>query len=68
MAQKMKESFQKNSSVTKPIGSMPTNVYINRAGRPVPLTVITSNNSTIKDFPEKSNDSEDSESIKGMNY
>lgn len=64
MAQKMKENFQKNASVTKPPGSIPTNVYINRAGRPVPLTVLTSN-LTTKDSHDKSNDSEDSESVKG---
>lgn len=72
MAQKMKENFQKNAaSVPKQTVSTPNSTYINRAGKQVPLiTPNNSNTSTTKeeDVQEKSNDSEDSESIKGMTY
>lgn len=69
MALKMKETFEKTASAAaKQLGSYPANVYINRAGRSVPVSVpqITpSNQNTPKeDLPEKI-PSEDSESIRG---
>jgi len=69
MALKMKENFQKVISGSRQIGSVPSNVYINRAGRPVALNttpVLPVNNSSIKDCSnDKLNDGEDIESVKG---
>lgn len=74
MALKMKENFQKVISGTRQLGSIPSNVYINRAGRAVainatsviPPTSILHSNLT-KDSNDKSKDieSEDIESVRG---
>lgn len=74
MALKMKETFQKNASqsLRQPgVAVTATNVYINRAGRPVPLaaTAISSSKDPPKEggvLPSQSpKNSEDSESVKG---
>lgn len=53
-----------NASVSKPPGSIPKNFYINKAGKLVPLTDLISD-LIPKESPDKSDDSEDSESTKG---
>jgi len=65
MALKLKENFQKSASQSKQQGAV-ANVYINRAGRPVPLnSVVVLTHEQKDNNHEKSTDSEDIFSIKG---
>ncbi|CAH1711528.1 unnamed protein product [Aphis gossypii] len=65
MALKMKENYQKSASAAaKQLSSSPANVYINRAGRAVSLTIAPISQ---KNNQEKlSKDSEDVKSIQGI--
>lgn len=73
MALKMKETFQRNASQSlrqQGVAAAAANVYINRAGRPVPLaaTAISSSKDAPREgvLPSQSpKNSEDSESVKG---
>jgi len=64
MALKMKENYQKTASAAaKQLSSSPANVYINRAGRAVTLTIASISQ---KNNQEKiSKDSEEIQSIQG---
>lgn len=67
MALKMKENFQKNASQTTRQGTA-ANVYINRAGRSVPLNPTPASSTPASSTPKEtslSKDAEDITSIKG---
>lgn len=62
----MKETFQKTASTLRQQGSTAANVYINRAGRPVPLNAVAMPSlNALQKNQEKSKDAEDSESVLG---
>lgn len=68
MALKMKENFQKSQATLALRTGTASSVYINRAGRPVPLIPIAvpSTKDITKDgVTALSKDTEDSESLKG---
>lgn len=70
MALKMKESYQKTATATlRQVGTPTSNIYINRAGRPVPIPLagVSSPSSASKENSDKlSKDCEDAFSIKGQ--
>jgi len=64
MALKMKENYQKTASAAaKQLNSSPANVYINRAGRSVTLTIAPISQKNNQERLPKN--SEDIQSIKG---
>lgn len=71
MALKMKENFQKTQATMALRTGSASSVYINRAGRPVPLIPIAvpSTKDIPKDgMPGLSKNTEDSESLKGKSF